>query len=102
MPIYEYRCNACGVEKEHLQKMKDAPITTCPVCASNDYIKLISAVGFKLKGSGWYETDFKNKPSKEAKPKPASDKKTTSDTTTKPATSNTTTTTSTKSAATGS
>ncbi|WP_295623879.1 zinc ribbon domain-containing protein [uncultured Nitrosomonas sp.] len=61
MPIYEYLCNSCGAEKEHLQKISDAPITACPVCGSNNYTKLISAAGFQLKGSGWYVTDFKNK-----------------------------------------
>ncbi|GKS70188.1 hypothetical protein W03_21920 [Nitrosomonas sp. PY1] len=60
MPIYEYLCNACGAEKEHLQKISDAPIAVCPNCGSNDYIKRISAAGFQLKGSGWYVTDFKN------------------------------------------
>ena len=62
MPIYEYLCNSCGVRKEHIQKMSDAPITTCPACGSTEYVKLISAAGFQLKGSGWYVTDFKNKP----------------------------------------
>lgn len=61
MPIYEYLCNSCGAEKEHLQKISDAPIAACPACGSNDYTKLISAAGFQLKGSGWYVTDFKNK-----------------------------------------
>lgn len=60
MPIYEYLCNSCGAEKEHLQKISDAPIAACPVCGSGDYIKRISAAGFQLKGSGWYVTDFKN------------------------------------------
>ncbi len=60
MPIYEYRCNSCGAEKEHLQKMSDDPIASCPACGSDDYIKLISAAGFQLKGSGWYVTDFKD------------------------------------------
>lgn len=49
MPIYEYLCNACGAEKEHLQKISDAPIAACPVCGSNNYIKRISAAGFQLK-----------------------------------------------------
>ncbi|SFE91581.1 FmdB family zinc ribbon protein [Nitrosomonas sp. Nm166] len=66
MPIYEYLCNSCGAEKEHLQKISDAPIAACPVCGSSDYIKLISAAGFQLKGSGWYVTDFKNNKSKQA------------------------------------
>src|SRR4030065_539321 len=61
MPIYEYLCNSCGAEKEHLQKISDAPITACPVCGSSNYTKLISAAGFQLKGSGWYVTYFKNK-----------------------------------------
>lgn len=80
MPIYEYRCNSCGAEKEHLQKMNDAAIPTCPACNSNDYIKLISAAGFQLKGSGWYVTDFKNN-----NKKPDSPKKEKSETATAPA-----------------
>ncbi|MBV8680642.1 MAG: zinc ribbon domain-containing protein [Aquitalea sp.] len=60
MPIYEYRCTACGSAKEHLQKMSDDPIAQCPACGSADYHKQLSAAGFQLKGSGWYETDFKN------------------------------------------
>jgi len=64
MPIYEYLCNSCGAEKEHLQKISDAPIAVCPVCGSSNYIKRISAAGFQLKGSGWYVTDFKNNKTK--------------------------------------
>lgn len=60
MPIYEYRCDACGYKQDHLQKTSDVPLTTCPECHSNSYVKLISAAGFQLKGSGWYVTDFKN------------------------------------------
>ena len=59
MPIYEYRCPSCGFQKEHLQKMSDAPLTTCPTCGAESYAKLLSAAGFQLKGSGWYATDFK-------------------------------------------
>ncbi|MBL8446907.1 MAG: zinc ribbon domain-containing protein [Zoogloeaceae bacterium] len=59
MPIYEYRCSACGHQKEHLQKMSDAPLTVCPQCGQQAYAKLLSAAGFQLKGSGWYATDFK-------------------------------------------
>lgn len=59
MPIYEYRCNECGFQKEHLQKMSDAPLTVCPACGQAGYTKLLSAAGFQLKGSGWYATDFK-------------------------------------------
>lgn len=60
MPIYEYRCDDCGSQKEHLQKMSDEPIAKCPSCGSTKYRKLLSAAGFQLKGSGWYATDFKN------------------------------------------
>lgn len=60
MPIYEYRCNQCGFEKEHLQKLNSQVLTTCPACGADAYVKLISAAGFQLKGSGWYATDFKN------------------------------------------
>ncbi len=60
MPIYEYRCDACGHELEVMQKMSDDPLKECPVCKEPKLKKLISAAGFRLKGSGWYETDFKN------------------------------------------
>lgn len=60
MPIYEYRCEACGHELEAMQKMADAALTDCPVCHKNALKKLISAAGFRLKGGGWYETDFKS------------------------------------------
>ena len=59
MPIYEYRCNACGHQDEHLQKVSDAPLTVCPVCGKDQYTKQLSAAGFQLKGTGWYATDFK-------------------------------------------
>ncbi|HEB80657.1 MAG TPA: zinc ribbon domain-containing protein, partial [Chromatiales bacterium] len=59
MPIYEYRCTACGHELETIQKMSDAPLVECPACGKPTLQKLISASGFRLKGSGWYETDFK-------------------------------------------
>ena len=59
MPIYEYRCDACGHELESLQKMSDAPLTDCPSCGEPRLKKMISAAGFRLKGGGWYETDFK-------------------------------------------
>jgi len=60
MPIYEYRCAACGFEKEYLQKLSDAPISGCERCGQPAMAKLVSAAGFQLKGSGWYATDFKN------------------------------------------
>lgn len=59
MPIYEYRCQDCGHELEKLQRMSDAPLVDCPACEQPALKKLISAAGFRLKGSGWYETDFK-------------------------------------------
>ncbi|MBX3687702.1 MAG: zinc ribbon domain-containing protein [Rhodocyclaceae bacterium] len=59
MPIYEYRCESCGFQKEHLQKMSDGPIPACPSCGAGKYTRLLSAAGFQLKGSGWYATDFK-------------------------------------------
>lgn len=59
MPIYEYRCKSCGHELEKLQRMSDDPLVDCPACGEGALTKLISPVGFRLKGSGWYETDFK-------------------------------------------
>ena len=59
MPIYEYRCENCGHEKEALQKISDDPLRDCPQCGKPALIKKISAAGFRLSGSGWYETDFK-------------------------------------------
>lgn len=59
MPIYEYQCEACGHAFETLRKISDAPLTTCPECGADALKKLISAAGFRLKGGGWYETDFK-------------------------------------------
>jgi putative FmdB family regulatory protein len=61
MPIYEYACKDCNHELEALQKMNDEPLKTCPECGKDSLNKQISAAGFRLKGSGWYETDFKNK-----------------------------------------
>ncbi len=60
MPIYEYRCTACDHELEVIQKLSDPELRDCPVCGQPELKKLMSAVGFRLKGSGWYETDFKN------------------------------------------
>jgi putative FmdB family regulatory protein len=59
MPIYEYRCSACGFQKEFLQKVSDAPLRTCPGCGKETLGKMVTAAGFQLKGSGWYATDFK-------------------------------------------
>lgn len=60
MPIYEYRCAACGFQKEYLQKMGDALLTDCPECGTASLRKMVTAAGFQLKGSGWYATDFKH------------------------------------------
>jgi putative FmdB family regulatory protein len=62
MPIYEYKCAACGHQDEHLQKVSERPLTKCPACGKKKYEKQLSAAGFQLKGSGWYATDFKSKP----------------------------------------
>ncbi|KOR29330.1 hypothetical protein TI03_02555 [Achromatium sp. WMS1] len=59
MPIYEYHCMACSHKLEVLQKVADAPLQVCPNCNLPKLQKRISAVGFRLKGNGWYETDFK-------------------------------------------
>jgi putative FmdB family regulatory protein len=60
MPIYEYRCAACGHELEALQKVSDSPLEECPSCQKRKLERLISAPSFRLKGGGWYETDFKS------------------------------------------
>ena len=59
MPIYEYRCQECGHELEKLQRMSDDPLTDCPSCGQAQLKRLVSAAAFRLKGGGWYETDFK-------------------------------------------
>jgi len=64
MPIYEYRCEACGFQKEFLQRISDAPLKDCPECGKSAFTKMVTAAGFQLKGSGWYVTDFKDKGSK--------------------------------------
>jgi putative FmdB family regulatory protein len=69
MPIYEYQCGACGHTLEKLQKISDGPLSICPVCEAPELEKIISQAGFRLKGTGWYETDFKNSGKK---PEPSS------------------------------
>lgn len=59
MPIYEYQCQNCGNELEALQKISAEPLLTCPECNKPELKKKVSAAAFRLKGSGWYETDFK-------------------------------------------
>lgn len=66
MPIYEYRCEACGAPKEAIQKMSDAPLKTCEVCGADALQRVMSRTSFVLKGGGWYATDYKPAP-KEAK-----------------------------------
>jgi putative FmdB family regulatory protein len=62
MPIYAYRCSSCGLHKDVMQKMSDAPLSTCPECGKETFAKQLTAAGFQLKGSGYYVTDFKNGP----------------------------------------
>ncbi|NWG87882.1 MAG: zinc ribbon domain-containing protein [Hydrogenophilaceae bacterium] len=59
MPIYAYQCSACGHQEDEMQRVSDAPLTTCPKCGQASYSKMLTAAGFQLKGSGWYATDFK-------------------------------------------
>ena len=77
MPIYAYACKACGHELDALQKISDAPLVDCPACGAPELKKLLSAPRFRLKGSGWYETDFKteNKRNLASDDKPKSDDK---------------------------
>lgn len=83
MPIYEYECPSCHHQFDVLQKIHDEPIKLCPKCGKNDAVRLVSAAGFQLKGSGWYATDFKNKGKAEPKSN-HSDNSTASSTTSKP------------------
>jgi putative FmdB family regulatory protein len=68
MPIYAYRCEACGFAKDALQKIADAPLTECPSCGKSAFKKQLTAAGFQLKGSGWYVTDFRGGASNAAAP----------------------------------
>ncbi|ULR89551.1 FmdB family zinc ribbon protein [Comamonas sp. B21-038] len=61
MPIYAYKCSACGYAKDVLQKISDAPLTDCPECKQASFSKQLTAPGFQLKGTGWYATDFSGK-----------------------------------------
>ena len=73
MPIYEYQCDNCDYKLECIQKIGDDPLLTCPRCDTESLRKLVSAASFRLKGTGWYATDFKDKPKK-----PSADKGTSS------------------------
>ncbi|MFM9914576.1 MAG: FmdB family zinc ribbon protein [Rhizobacter sp.] len=76
MPIYAYRCEACGHAKDVLQKVSDPLLTTCPACGAESFKKQVTAAGFQLKGSGWYVTDFRNGPGTPATAdKPSGDSK---------------------------
>ena len=66
MPIYAYRCQDCGFEKDQLQKLSDAPLTVCPSCSGNGFARKLTAPAFQLKGSGWYVTDFRDGGQKKA------------------------------------
>ena len=72
MPIYAYRCAACGHAKDVLQKLSDAQLTICPACGAETFTKQVTSAGFQLKGSGWYATDFKGGPATPAAPSDAS------------------------------
>ncbi|GAB1232328.1 zinc ribbon domain-containing protein [Ferrigenium sp. UT4] len=61
MPIYDYRCSSCGVQKDVMQKISDPVLTVCPACGAETFVKQVTAAGFQLKGNGYYATDFKNK-----------------------------------------
>jgi len=80
MPIYEYECQSCGHQMEAIQKIADAALTHCPQCGEEALKKLVSAAAFRLKGGGWYETDFKtgNKKNLQGDTKPDKPKSTTS------------------------
>jgi putative FmdB family regulatory protein len=71
MPIYAYRCAACGHAKDVLQKLADAPLTDCPACGAPRFEKQVTAAGFQLKGSGWYVTDFRDGQAKKGEAKGA-------------------------------
>jgi putative FmdB family regulatory protein len=60
MPFYEYECPHCGFKDEVLQMISEKPLKKCPSCGKSGLKKLVSAPVFRLKGSGWYETDFKS------------------------------------------
>jgi putative FmdB family regulatory protein len=76
MPIYAYRCAACGHAKDVLQKISDAPLTVCPACGAPRFDKQVTAAGFQLKGSGWYVTDFREGAKKADKTEAQGDAKT--------------------------
>jgi len=66
MPIYQYQCDECNHQMEAIQKISDPKLTDCPECGAPSLRKKVTAAAFKLKGTGWYETDFKNSGQKPA------------------------------------
>lgn len=90
MPIYEYQCNECEHKLEVIQKISEDPLKECPECGDVSLRKLVSAVSFRLKGTGWYETDFKDKKPKSDAEKPSSDSDKKNKNGTKSSTGNTT------------
>jgi len=83
MPIYQYQCSDCGHQMEALQKMSDPKLTDCPKCKAPSLQKQVTAAAFKLKGTGWYETDFKNSGRKPAAKNDANSTTGSADTSTK-------------------
>lgn len=73
MPIYEYRCEACGERVEHIQKIADPPLTRCPACGQESLRRLVSAPSFQFKGSGWYVTDYARSKEKGGEASPSSE-----------------------------
>jgi putative FmdB family regulatory protein len=75
MPFYEYQCSKCGREEEVLQKISDKPLKKCAACSKSTMKKKVSAAAFRLKGGGWYETDFKSGNKKNVAGEAKADKK---------------------------
>ena len=73
MPIYAYKCQACGHQFDKIQRISDAALTDCPQCNQPELKKQITAAAFKLTGTGWYETDFKNNNKKDSDKSKSSD-----------------------------
>jgi len=86
MPIYEYKCSGCNHQFDAIQKMQDEPIKICPHCSEAKAVRLISAAGFQLKGSGWYATDFKGSAKSDSSTSTTSTETTTSKETSTPST----------------
>jgi putative FmdB family regulatory protein len=73
MPIYAYRCEGCGFQKDALQKLSDPPLVDCPECGAPRFVKQLTAAGFALKGTGWYVTDFRDGSKKSSQAQASSD-----------------------------